>query len=45
VKFGTGSGHSPVLNFTFIGATSHPCGAKNLFLDLTVRKKYGDVSG
>ena len=24
---------SPVPNFTFIGATCHPCGVKNLFLD------------
>jgi len=31
VKFGTGSEpvvHSPVPNFTFIGATCRPCGAK-----------------
>jgi len=26
-----GAVHSPVPNFTFIGATCRPCGAKNIF--------------
>jgi len=44
VKFGTGSGHtvrSPVPNFTFIGATCRPCGAKNRFLDLLSKNNTG----
>ena len=33
-----GAAHSPMPNFTFIGATCRPCGAKNLFFDYWVKQ-------